>query len=67
MAVEQALEVRAVMKIMNNSTKPERILLFSGKRKSGKDYITDILYNRYYIDILKLFVDNTEWHYSAEN
>ncbi|XP_066586415.1 phosphomevalonate kinase [Prorops nasuta] len=26
--------------------KPERIFLFSGKRKSGKDHITDILYQR---------------------
>ncbi|KYN23251.1 Phosphomevalonate kinase, partial [Trachymyrmex cornetzi] len=46
MATEQAVEARDVTKIVNNSTKPERILLFSGKRKSGKDYITDILYNR---------------------
>ncbi|XP_015513964.1 phosphomevalonate kinase [Neodiprion lecontei] len=28
------------------SVKPRRILLFSGKRKSGKDYITDILQQR---------------------
>lgn len=32
---------------INNSTKPKRILLFSGKRKSGKDYITDNLHKRY--------------------
>lgn len=46
MATEQTLEARDVTKIANNSPKPERILLFSGKRKSGKDYITDILHNR---------------------
>lgn len=46
MATEQMMEPRGVTKIASNSTKPERILLFSGKRKSGKDYITDILYNR---------------------
>lgn len=34
---------------INDSTKPKRILLFSGKRKSGKDYITDNLYKRYSI------------------
>ncbi|XP_033208328.1 probable phosphomevalonate kinase [Belonocnema kinseyi] len=28
------------------STKPAHILIFSGKRKSGKDYITDKLYER---------------------
>lgn len=28
------------------SKKPARILIFSGKRKSGKDYITDKLYER---------------------
>lgn len=27
-------------------TKPVCVLLFSGKRKSGKDYITDIIYDR---------------------
>ncbi|XP_032687573.1 phosphomevalonate kinase isoform X2 [Odontomachus brunneus] len=32
--------------IGNSSTKPKRILLFSGKRKSGKDYITEILHKR---------------------
>lgn len=46
MATERALETRDVTKIASDSTKPERIFLFSGKRKSGKDYITDILYNR---------------------
>ncbi|XP_011170107.1 phosphomevalonate kinase [Solenopsis invicta] len=46
MATERALETRDVTKIADNSTKPERILLFSGKRKSGKDYITEILYKR---------------------
>ncbi|XP_006620089.1 phosphomevalonate kinase [Apis dorsata] len=29
-----------------NSSKPKIILLFSGKRKCGKDYITNILYER---------------------
>ncbi|XP_012220373.1 phosphomevalonate kinase [Linepithema humile] len=45
MAAEH-VETRDVTKIMNNSTKPKKILLFSGKRKSGKDYITDILHKR---------------------
>ncbi|XP_011135598.1 phosphomevalonate kinase isoform X1 [Harpegnathos saltator] len=31
---------------MADTLKPKRILLFSGKRKSGKDYITDILHKR---------------------
>lgn len=26
---------------------PEKILIFSGKRKSGKDFITDELFKRY--------------------
>lgn len=30
-----------------NSKKPKYILLFSGKRKCGKDFITDILHTRY--------------------
>ena len=30
------------------SRKPAHILIFSGKRKSGKDYITDKLYERYF-------------------
>lgn len=30
-----------------NSKMPKYILLFSGKRKSGKDFITDILHTRY--------------------
>lgn len=29
-----------------NSSKPKIVLLFSGKRKCGKDYITNILYER---------------------
>lgn len=29
-----------------NPSKPRRILLFSGKRKSGKDYITNTLQER---------------------
>ncbi|XP_015172024.1 PREDICTED: phosphomevalonate kinase isoform X2 [Polistes dominula] len=29
-----------------NSSKPKHILLFSGKRKCGKDFITDILHKR---------------------
>jgi hypothetical protein len=31
------------------SKAPEKILIFSGKRKSGKDFITDELYKRYFI------------------
>ncbi|XP_011872029.1 PREDICTED: phosphomevalonate kinase [Vollenhovia emeryi] len=46
MATERAPEARDVAKIAGDSMKPERIFLFSGKRKSGKDYITDILYDR---------------------
>jgi len=49
MATERELKGREMFRKI---AKPERILLFSGKRKSGKDYITDILYNRYCIDIL---------------
>ncbi|XP_011641710.1 phosphomevalonate kinase [Pogonomyrmex barbatus] len=46
MATAQMLEAHDDTKIIDNSKKPERILLFSGKRKSGKDHITDILYRR---------------------
>ncbi|KAL0131961.1 hypothetical protein PUN28_000021 [Cardiocondyla obscurior] len=46
MATERVLETPDATRIANEFTKPERIFLFSGKRKSGKDYITDILYNR---------------------
>ncbi|XP_071654080.1 phosphomevalonate kinase [Temnothorax longispinosus] len=46
MATDRTLDARDVTKIASSSTKPARIFLFSGKRKSGKDYITDILYNR---------------------
>lgn len=49
MAAEQIPGTHGVTKIVNNMSKPERIFLFSGKRKSGKDYITDILHNRYCI------------------
>ncbi|XP_051174706.1 probable phosphomevalonate kinase [Leptopilina boulardi] len=34
------------IKNINNLTTPEHILIFSGKRKSGKDYITDKLFER---------------------
>jgi len=46
MAAEQAVDTRDVTKNLRNSIRPNRILLFSGKRKSGKDYITEILHNR---------------------
>ncbi|EFN64677.1 Phosphomevalonate kinase [Camponotus floridanus] len=45
MAAKQIAVDPTKLKI-NNSTRPERILLFSGKRKSGKDYITDNLHQR---------------------
>jgi len=46
MAAEQMVDSRDVTKNLKNSINPNRILLFSGKRKSGKDYITEILHNR---------------------
>ncbi|KAH0950184.1 hypothetical protein HN011_003658 [Eciton burchellii] len=46
MAAEQVMDTRDITKNLKNSLKPNRILLFSGKRKSGKDYITEILHNR---------------------
>ena len=36
-------------------TVPSVILVFSGKRKSGKDFITDLLQDRYYQNFLSLF------------
>jgi tRNA A37 threonylcarbamoyladenosine biosynthesis protein TsaE len=47
MAAEQVMDTRDITENLKNSLKPNRILLFSGKRKSGKDYITEILHNRY--------------------
>lgn len=35
---------------------PKRILLFSGKRKCGKDFITDLLVERYFNDHSKSVV-----------
>jgi len=49
MAAEQVMDTRDITENLKNSLKPNRILLFSGKRKSGKDYITEILHNRYQI------------------
>ncbi|EZA53270.1 hypothetical protein DMN91_005291 [Ooceraea biroi] len=46
MAADQVVDTRDVMQMLDNSTKPEGILLVSGKRKSGKDYITEILHKR---------------------
>ncbi|XP_020289757.1 probable phosphomevalonate kinase [Pseudomyrmex gracilis] len=46
MAAMQTLETSGDMTSTSGLTKPDRVLLFSGKRKSGKDYITDILYKR---------------------
>lgn len=30
------------------TVEPKLILLFSGKRKSGKDYVTDLIHKKYY-------------------
>lgn len=34
------------MENVNNALKPKHILIFCGKRKSGKDHITDKLFER---------------------
>ena len=41
---------RTVDEKLNLPHKPDKILIFSGKRKSGKDYITDELFKRYFIN-----------------
>ena len=37
-------------------TVPSVILVFSGKRKSGKDFITDLLQDRYYHELFTNFL-----------
>lgn len=51
MASSQYIDNSAIN--FKNSSKPKIILLFSGKRKCGKDYITNNLYER-----LQLFNKN---------
>lgn len=51
MASSQHIDNSAIN--FKNSSKPKIILLFSGKRKCGKDYITNNLYER-----LQLFNKN---------
>ncbi|KAK2579197.1 hypothetical protein KPH14_002717 [Odynerus spinipes] len=46
MATAINMENTSVAHNFENSRKPKYILLFSGKRKCGKDYITDILHTR---------------------
>ncbi|KAG7189899.1 hypothetical protein KM043_006069 [Ampulex compressa] len=46
MADEVTVEEPHALRSPENIAKPRAILLFSGKRKSGKDFITDILHER---------------------
>lgn len=50
-----------------NSSKPKIVLLFSGKRKCGKDYITNILYERSQIFNNNIFTINNRNDFSIKN